>query len=153
MGFKEINFMIECDIYDFLQLKNRKPGMRRRTIFLKNELPAEAFPNRILFLYWKTTKHSPHKASPIQASLRCDHLVSWFKITTPQGTGLLQTPPAMAIGFSPTKKQFQSLRNQHDMSFFNKKNRLDRCVSKGTLRIKAKSFLFWNSPSPPYPQS
>jgi len=113
--------MIECDIYDFLQLKNRKPGMRRRTIFLKNELPAEAFPNRILFLYWKTTKHSPPKASPMQARLRCDHLVSWFKITTPQGIGLLQTPPAMAIGFSPTKKTVSVLEKSTQHSFFNKK--------------------------------
>jgi len=68
MDFKEINFMIECDIYDFSPLKNRKPGMRRMTIFLKNELLAEAFPNRILFLDWKTTKYSPPKASPMQAS-------------------------------------------------------------------------------------
>ena len=44
--------------------------MRRRTILLKNELPAEAFPNRILFLDWKTTKYSPPKASPMQAQCK-----------------------------------------------------------------------------------
>ena len=70
--------------------------MRRKAIFLKNELQDEAFPNRILFLDWKTTKHSPPKASPMQASLRCDHLVSWFMITTPQGTGPIRALPAMA---------------------------------------------------------
>ena len=145
--------MIECDIYDFLQLKNRKPGMRRRTIFLKNELPAEAFPNRILFLYWKTTKHSPHKASPIQASLRCDTSYHGSKLQLHKEPAFFKHHQRWQSDLALPKKQFHSLRNQHDMSFFNKKNRLDRCVSKGTLRIKAKSFLFWNSPSPPYPQS
>ena len=117
--------------------------MRRRTIFLKNAPPAEAFPIRILTLDWHTSKHPPPKADPMQASLKHECVVACFKITIPEGIlPALSTSKRLNLIWALQQSAFSSLKMNINEVVFQQRKHIKQMCNKRHLPLEAKGVSF-----------